>query len=123
MGSTGRLFCNCGFSVFSYLKALPLKIEASQIDLVELCILALSENPLVCSANKLRVVSVSFSVGITLLAAGRISIRNRINGIFSIGGVVDFPLAVQDCLYNDKINQEVSTLIFYNFKQFSKALC
>ena len=119
-----RLFCNCGFTVYSpYFESIAsYKIEVSQIDLVELCVLALSENPLVCSAKKLKVVSVSFSVGIALLAAGRISIRNRINGIFAIGGVVDFPLAVQDCLYNDKIDQSVSTLLFYNFKQFSKSL-
>ena len=67
-----RLFCNCGFTVYSpYFESLAsYKIEASQIDLVELCILALSET-LLFVLQKLRVVSVSFSVGITLLGYGK----------------------------------------------------
>ena len=119
-----RLFCNCGFTVYApkFDTIASFQMNSNQIDLIELCVLALCEQSDICSTQDLRIASVSYGVGITLLAAGRISIRNKINGIFAIGGLVDFPLAVHDCLYDDNIDPLTYTLLFYNFNEYSDAL-
>jgi pimeloyl-ACP methyl ester carboxylesterase len=111
-----RLFCSCGFTVYAphFNSIAELKIEVQQVDIVEQTLLALAQKVSATSTENIKVVSVSFSVGVTLIAASRVSLKYRLSGILAIGGVVDFDLAVDAAMTDASIDPIVFTLLFAN---------
>lgn len=120
-GALSRL----GFRVVSpHLPSIAaLRIHAGQIDDVERAIAAVASDPALCPDGRLGLFAVSFSAGLSLIAAGRPRVADRISGICTIGTFGDIESTMEAVLTRPEMTSYAWKIVLANFLDASIGHC
>ncbi|MCB9679868.1 MAG: prolyl oligopeptidase family serine peptidase [Alphaproteobacteria bacterium] len=100
-----------------------LRIHAGQIDAIEHAVGAIAASPELCPKGRVGVLAVSFSAGLTLIAAGRRSIAERVSGLCLIGAFGDIHRTMEAVLTRDDLTTYAWKIVLANFLDASIGSC
>lgn len=114
-----------GFRVLSPLipSVAELRIELAQIDTIERAILLLTEREDLCPDGRTALLSISFSAGLGLIAAGRPAVSDKVRAICSIGAYGDIVPVVNELLLRRDTTSYVWKIVFANFLDAALGPC
>jgi pimeloyl-ACP methyl ester carboxylesterase len=117
-----KAFAAIGFDV--YMPNIPaleqLLVQPSAIDQIEELVLSLTQEPKYCPEGRLNLFSASISGAMSLIAATRPSIRERIKAICVVGGFASTATVSQKILaLPPEADDYGRNVMFYNFAEYA----
>ncbi|MCB9663115.1 MAG: hypothetical protein H6732_03310 [Alphaproteobacteria bacterium] len=106
-----------GFRVVSpaFPSIAELRIHAGQIDEVEHALLAVTEERSLCPQGRVALLSVSFSAGLSLIAASRDRVAHRVRAVLSLGAYADIHQTMEAVLTRDDLTSYAWTIVLASF--------
>lgn len=118
-------FSAAGFRVVSpHLPSIAaLRMHAGQIDTIEHAIAAVAEQRDLCPEGRVSLFSVSFSAGLTLVAAGRSSVADRVGAVCAVGAYGEIRSALETLLAGGEGSSYGWTIVLSNFLDAAVGPC
>ncbi|MDH5656956.1 MAG: hypothetical protein OEZ34_13665, partial [Spirochaetia bacterium] len=117
MINLSRSFAGAGYTVIMpfFKKIAALRIEKSQIQSIKNAIRITASDKKLAPYGKIGLFSISFSGGLSLIAAADPEVKDMISSILIVGGYGDAKETIESIMKRSYLDDYASMITFYNF--------